>query len=761
MVEVEIDGIKVEVPEGSMLMDAATKAGKYVPHFCYHKKLSIAANCRMCLVEVEKAPKPLPACATPVSSGMIVRTKSEKAVAAQKSVMEFLLINHPLDCPICDQGGECQLQDIAVGYGGVSSRYKEEKRVVFHKDIGPLVSAQEMSRCIHCTRCVRFGQEVAGLMELGMANRGEHSEIMSFVGNSVDSELSGNMIDLCPVGALTSKPFRYNARTWEMARRKSIAAHDSLGSNVVVQVKNDTVMRVVPLENEEVNECWISDRDRFSYEGLNSEDRLTQPMIKKSGQWVTTDWQTALNAAAEGFKKARRENSDLNEIACLVSPNSTFEELALAKALMQGLGSSSIDAGLRHAADLNLTGATPWLGCTVADLENASAVVVIGSDVRNDQPLLTNRIRQAAKHGTAVVLVTTGLNDPYMPKAKVVKATASTMAGSLDSDLVKAALEAEGEKVVLIGQQVLMNPDANSILAKATALANATGAKLGFLGDGANWTGAFLAGAQASATGGKSAQSILSKAAPAVLVFGSEPELDSLSGSTAAATLNASGFVVVASAYVGKATEYADVLLPIAPATETSGTFVNIEGRAQSFKAAVRPLGDCRPGWKVLRVLGNLLEVEGFDSFNKSTDVTAKYLPKDLKAALNNSLSLDGVIASSGLTADAIELAAYAPIYHTDATVRRAPSLQRTKAAQAALIQASESTLAKLSAKDGDTVKVTDSKGGILEARIGKNNHVADSVLLVPVGREGTDGLKTRFGAASLEVISSASEVQA
>ncbi|MCE2985924.1 MAG: NADH-quinone oxidoreductase subunit NuoG, partial [Burkholderiales bacterium] len=286
MVEIEIDGAKVEVPQGSMVMHAANKADIYVPHFCYHKKLSIAANCRMCLVEVEKAPKPLPACATPVTPGMVVRTKSDKAIAAQKGVMEFLLINHPLDCPICDQGGECQLQDLAVGYGGSSSRYSEEKRVVFHKNVGPLISMEEMSRCIHCTRCVRFGQEIAGVMELGMLNRGEHSEITTFVGKTVDSELSGNMIDICPVGALTSKPFRYKARTWELARRKSVSPHDSLGTNLVVQVKKDEVMRIVPLENEAINECWISDKDRFSYEALNSEARLTRPMLKQGGQWL-------------------------------------------------------------------------------------------------------------------------------------------------------------------------------------------------------------------------------------------------------------------------------------------------------------------------------------------------------------------------------------------------------------------------------------------------------------------------------------------
>ncbi|MFM7342461.1 MAG: NADH-quinone oxidoreductase subunit NuoG, partial [Betaproteobacteria bacterium] len=329
MVEIQLDGQKVEVPEGSTVMHAAEKVGTFVPHFCYHKKLSIAANCRMCLVDVEKAPKPMPACATPVTQGMVVHTKSEKAIKAQKSVMEFLLINHPLDCPICDQGGECQLQDLAVGYGGSGSRYAEEKRVVLHKDVGPLISMEEMSRCIHCTRCVRFGQEMAGAMELGMSHRGEHSEIETFVGMSVDSELSGNMIDICPVGALTSKPFRYSARTWELSRRKSISPHDSTGSNLVVQVKQNQVMRVLPLENEEVNECWIADRDRFSYEALAGDERLTGPMIKQGGQWREVDWQTALEYVSNGFRQISRDHGPTS-LGALVSPHSTLEELYLA-----------------------------------------------------------------------------------------------------------------------------------------------------------------------------------------------------------------------------------------------------------------------------------------------------------------------------------------------------------------------------------------------------------------------------------------------
>ncbi|MFY8129673.1 MAG: NADH-quinone oxidoreductase subunit NuoG, partial [Burkholderiaceae bacterium] len=381
----EIDGAKVEVPQGSMVMHAANKADIYVPHFCYHKKLSIAANCRMCLVEVEKAPKPLPACATPVTPGMVVRTKSDKAIAAQKGVMEFLLINHPLDCPICDQGGECQLQDLAVGYGGSSSRYSEEKRVVFHKNVGPLISMEEMSRCIHCTRCVRFGQEIAGVMELGMLNRGEHSEITTFVGKTVDSELSGNMIDICPVGALTSKPFRYKARTWELARRKSVSPHDSLGTNLVVQVKKDEVMRIVPLENEAINECWISDKDRFSYEALNSEARLTRPMLKQGGQWLEADWQTALEYVANGLTQIKQAHGT-QTIAALATPHSTTEELYLLQKLMRGFGVEQVETRLRYSdfdQDKQRAG-IPWLGMKIAEVSALDRALIIGSFLRKD-----------------------------------------------------------------------------------------------------------------------------------------------------------------------------------------------------------------------------------------------------------------------------------------------------------------------------------------------------------------------------------------
>src|SRR5262245_12132683 len=395
ILNLEIDGKAVQVPPGSTVMDAANKLGIYVPHFCYHKKLTIAANCRMCLVQVEKAPKPLPACATPATEGMKVFTASPLAVQAQKSVMEFLLINHPLDCPICDQGGECQLQDLAVGYGPSASRYTEEKRVVFHKNLGPLVGAEEMTRCIQCTRCVRFGQEIAGVMELGMINRGEHAEIVSFVGRTVDSELSGNMIDICPVGALTSKPFRYAARTWELARRKSVSPHDALGSNLVVQAKGDQVLRVLPLENETVNECWISDKDRFSYEALGSPERLASPMILEAGEWKTVDWHTALTRVADGLRQSVVGDGGA-ALGTLVSPHSTLEEMALAAKLARGLGSDNIDFRLRQS-DFRGDGrgsGTPWLGMPIADVAALDRVLVISSFLRKDHPLLAQRLRQ-------------------------------------------------------------------------------------------------------------------------------------------------------------------------------------------------------------------------------------------------------------------------------------------------------------------------------------------------------------------------------
>ena len=710
MVEIQLDGQKVDVLEGSTIMHAAEKAGTYIPHFCYHKKLSIAANCRMCLVDVEKAPKPMPACATPVTQGMIVHTKNEKAIKAQKGVMEFLLINHPLDCPICDQGGECQLQDLAVGYGGSGSRYEEEKRVVFHKDVGPLVSMEEMSRCIHCTRCVRFGQEVAGVMELGMSHRGEHAEIETFVGMSVDSELSGNMIDICPVGALTSKPFRYSARTWELSRRKSISPHDSTGANLIVQVKNNKVMRVVPLENEDVNECWIADRDRFSYEALNSDERLLSPMLKQGGEWKTVDWQTALEYVANGLKQIKADHGP-NSIGTIASPHSTLEELYLAGALMRGLGSDNIDYRLRNA-DFTPSSSVRWLGTSIASLSQLQRVLVVGSNLRKDHPLFAQRIRQSARKGCAVnainsvaematpdawamplastVLVASGgwaqaLADVAMAISleKGVSAPAAGHASDSAKAIARSLLGGE-RKAILLGNAAAHHGHASSLLALANWIGTQTGASVGYLTEAANTVGAQLVHALPGENGLNAGQ-MLEGQLKAVLLLNNEPAFDSAAGTKAAASLNAAQMVVTLSPFKSNMA-FSDVLLPIAPFTETPGTFVNAEGRVQSFHAVVKPLGETRPAWKVLRVLANLLNLPGF-GFESSLDVL-----KQVPGIESGQVSSDrlGNAAHGGIVLSSADspTPVVASIYQLDSLVRRATSLQLT--ADARVIVAAE-----------------------------------------------------------------------
>lgn len=702
MVEIELDGKKVEVAPGSMVMHAAEKAGTYIPHFCYHKKLSIAANCRMCLVDVEKAPKPLPACATPVTQGMIVRTKSEKAIKAQQSVMEFLLINHPLDCPICDQGGECQLQDLAVGYGGTGSRYEEEKRVVPHKDVGPLISMEEMSRCIHCTRCVRFGQEIAGVMELGMVNRGEHSEITTVAGDTVDSELSGNMIDLCPVGALTSKPFRYSARTWELSRRKSVSPHDSTGANLIVQVKNHKVMRVVPFENEAVNECWIADRDRFSYEALNGEDRLTQPMIKQGGEWKAVDWQTALEYVANGLKQIKDQHG-AQSIGALVSPHSTLEELFLTGQLLRGIGSDNIDWRLRHA-QFNAAEGVRWLGTSIAALSDLQAALVVGSNLRKDHPLFAQRIRQATKKGCQVFALNAKVYDWAMPvtasvvaaqdwaqaladvaaavaQAKGVQAPVAGQA-NVEADAIAQALIAGERKVILLGNAAAHHAHAAELLALANWIGEQTGATVGYLTEAANTVGAQWVKAQPQANGLHAAQ-MIAGGLKATILLNNEPALDSAAGQQALQGLNKSEMVVTLSPFKTNL-DISDVLLPIAPFTETSGSFVNAEGRVQSFHAVVKPLGETRPAWKVLRVLANLLGVQGVD-YESSQDVLRTAIGADttqVPAQVLSNATKTVIQVPAGPVAEPV----VASIYQLDSIVRRAPSLQLTADARQAQV---------------------------------------------------------------------------
>jgi NADH-quinone oxidoreductase subunit G len=767
MVEIEIDGKKVEVAPGTMLLEAANKIGTYIPHFCYHKKLSIAANCRMCLVEVEKAPKPLPACATPVSAGMVVRSNSDKAVQAQKSVMEFLLINHPLDCPICDQGGECQLQDLAVGYGSGKSRYEEEKRVVVPKEAGPLVSMEEMARCIQCTRCVRFGQEVAGVMELGMVGRGEHSEITTFVGKSIDSEVSGNMIDLCPVGALTSKPFRFSARPWELSRRKSVSPHDSLGSNLIVQVKNGKVMRVLPLENEAINECWLSDKDRFSYEALDNADRLTVPMIKQGGQWAETDWQTALEYVAHGLRNIKHEHG-ADAIAAAATGHSTVEELHLLQKAMRGLGTNNVDFRLRQG-DFALDGTvTPWLGMPIAALSNVASAFVIGSNLRKDHPLVATRIRNAVKNGAALAVLGGTDDDLLIPTAaKIVAAPSDWLAALSDvvaavaaakeidapagfnnitaTDNAKAIAKtfaAEGG-VVLLGNAVAHHPQGAAIHAAAQWLAETTGAKFGYLVEAANTVGGYLVNATSN-------QDLFATPKKAYILLNAEPELDAANPQQARAALDGAEMVVAMSAFK-HGFDYADVLLPIAPFSETPGTFVNCEGRAQSFNATCKPLGDTRPAWKVLRVLGNLLGVEGFD-YDTSEGVRDEALGRgvtDLSGKLNN-IGKGVLQAAAYGNAGALERVTNVPIYFTDAIARRAEPLQRTADANMALVSLPRVLAAELNVVTGDRVRVTQGTGSAtLVASV--DVRLPANAVRVAAGHPETSMLGAMFGPISVQ----------
>jgi len=757
MINIEIDGKKIQTENGSTVIEAAHQAGITIPHFCYHKKLSIAANCRMCLVQVEKAPKPLPACATPVTEGMKVFTHSELAVKAQKGVMEFLLINHPLDCPICDQGGECTLQDLSVGYGGGHSRYHEEKRMVLGKDIGPLVSAEEMSRCINCTRCVRFGQEIAGQMELGQAFRGEHAEIMSFVSGAVESELSGNMIDLCPVGALTSKPFRYKARGWELSRRRSVSAHDSLGSNLAVQTKNNQVLRVLPIENEDINECWLSDKDRFAYTGLNSDERLTKPMIKQDGKWMEVEWPIALDYAANGLRQISR-GAGAEQVGALATANSTLEELYLLQKLMRGLGSNNVDFRLRQSdfsADGKMQGA-PWLGMSIADIGKADRLLIVGSFLRKDHPLLAARIRRAAKNGAQVNLIHSTDDDPLMPVANKMIVAPNALAQALtqvaqglaakQSDGIAGSLAGGERVVILLGNFAQQHPQAAQLQTLAQQIATACNGKFGFIGEAANSVGGYLAQATPGVKGMNAAQ-MLAQPRKAYVLLNVEAELDCADPQQALAALGGADTVIVLSAYKHKALEYADVLLPIAPFTETSGTFVSSEGRVQTFKGAVKPLGEARPAWKVFRVLGNLLELNSFD-YETSEAVRDAALGGIDSTTLGN--AVDGVEVVSQSPATGLQRVADVPIYATDAVVRRAPPLQATADAATPKAWMNPAEMNKLGIEPGAGVKVSQGSGSVT-LQAAADDKLPLGVVRVAAGHAATAALGAMFGTVTVE----------
>ncbi|MDE3011540.1 MAG: NADH-quinone oxidoreductase subunit G [Pseudomonadota bacterium] len=756
MLNIEIDGKATQVEPGRTIMDAARKLNVAIPHFCYHSKLSIAANCRMCLVQVEKAPKPLPACATPVTEGMKVQTHSDFAVTAQKGVMEFLLINHPLDCPICDQGGECQLQDLAVGYGAGASRFAEDKRVVSNKDLGPLIST-DMTRCIHCTRCVRFGEEIAGVMELGMGGRGEHSEIMAFMGRTVDSEVSGNAIDLCPVGALTSKPFRYSARSWELRRTRSVSPHDGLGTNLVLQSKDNEVLRALPATNEDINECWASDKDRFGYEGLVAADRARQPQIRRNGQWQTVGWQEALQFAAQGLRNALADGGP-DAIAALASPHQSIEELFALQALVRALGSGNVDHRLRQT-DFRLDGVAqgaPWLGMPIRELSTLNAALVVGSTLRQDHPLIAVRLRQAVRKGARLHLVNVADDDLAMRRgaslfdrpaalperlAEVLVALAqlrgvtpaavfglADVTAGADAQAIAASLARGPQAAVLLGNLAQHHPDYARLHLLAQEIARLARARFGVLGEAADSVGAWLAGAvpfqgpfAAAARHGANAGELLSRAHKATLLLGCEPDLDAADGAAARAALAQSGCVIALTAFEGRVRDYAHVILPIAPFSETAGSFVSTEGRLQSFTPAVKPLAEARPAWKVLRVLGNLLELPGFD-WEDIAAVRAALSPRlaeQAREAVFNIIEADEADALFGkrnatpAAAGAFERLGEFPIYRADPLVRRAPSLQARSENRAVHASVHPAVLASLGVAEGTSVRVNATAGSI------------------------------------------------
>lgn len=712
IVNIEVDGKPVAAKKGQMLIEATDAIGAYIPRFCYHEKLSVAANCRMCLVEVEKAPKPMPACATPVGEGMKVFTKSPKAIAAQKATMEFLLINHPLDCPICDQGGECELQDLALGYGRDVSRYNERKRVVKDKDLGPLVST-DMTRCIHCTRCVRFSEEIEGLQELGTIGRAEDMKISMYIEKSVDHELSANIIDLCPVGALNNKPYRYSARAWEMTQLPTVSPHDCVGSNMYAHVLRGTVKRIVPRENEAINETWIADRDRFSYEGIYSSERLLKPRIRDDGGWRDISWEDALQVLAE-----RLEAADPGNAGMLVSPGSTLEEMHLLTRLAEHLGVDNIDHRItrRDFTTQDQDPAVPLLGVSIADIESRDCILVAGSNLRNEVPMIAHRVRKAAlagakvsfanrdrydyhfaidqyDHGDGLVAQLAGIAVAAIGASDVAENIAELCEGVTPNEQqsgIAASLKAAENPLLLLGLVAYRHAAYSAVMALANAIAKATGARLGHLSEGGNSTGAHIVGVlphrgpggNKKSKHGKHAAEILNEALGVTLLFGCEPGTDICNDADAVAKLASQTFVAAFTPFTSDAfEEAADLLLPIGTFAETAGTFVNCEGRWQSFSGIATPVGEARPGWKVLRVLGNLLSAKDFD-YQTSNDVLQEIDTVELNAQGDEYDSRAAIAAVNG--ADAAGKQKDIPIYSVDGLVRRSTALQLTPEARRA-----------------------------------------------------------------------------
>ncbi|HWF98691.1 MAG TPA: NADH-quinone oxidoreductase subunit NuoG [Steroidobacteraceae bacterium] len=719
-VNVEINGKPVKARKGEMIIRVTDANGAYVPRFCYHDKLSVAANCRMCLVEVVKAPKPMPACATPVAEGMKIFTDSPRAIGAQRATMEFLLINHPLDCPICDQGGECELQDLSLGFGRDYSRFTERKRSVADEDLGPLI-ATEMTRCIHCTRCIRFTEEIAGIQELGMLGRGEQMKVRRYIESTVNHELSGNVIDLCPVGALVDKSYRFRARAWEMASVPLVSPHDGTGTNLFGHVLRGRLVRVVPRENEAINEIWIADRDRYSYEGVYSEDRLRRPMIRQGGapaaEWIETDWETALAKAAEGLRGRGAQ------LGVLANPSATLEELYLAGRIARGLGSGNIDSRLRQRdfRDQSADPLHPSLGLRIADIDSLQGLLLVGANLRREAPVLAHRVRKAALRGAKVALLNPAVFDYYFPVAAylesapaaqvtdlaaVLRAAADAAGAAVPEHLSAAVRTAEvgdrhraaaaalasgdtgARRAIWLGALALRHPRFADLRALAAALAQVTGASLGVLAEGANAAGAHLAGAVSHReAGGKPVGSAGLTAADMLarplgsylLVGGIEPWIDA-PASDAERVLAAAELVVAITPFASETLRrVAHVILPAGTFAETSGTYVNLEGIWQTQTGAAAPVGESRPGWKILRVLGNLLGLSGFE-YRSSEEVRAELatlIPAPAAGTAPVYAGRHAVGREAG--AQAAQVVVDIPMYQIDALVRRAPSLQRTR----------------------------------------------------------------------------------
>jgi NADH-quinone oxidoreductase subunit G len=783
-VNIEIDGHPYQARKGAMIIEITDANGITVPRFCYHKKLSIAANCRMCMVEVEKAPKPLPACATPVAEGMKIFTQSKLARDTQKAIMEFLLINHPLDCPICDQGGECELQDLAMGYGGDVARFAEKKRVVPDKYIGPLI-ATDMTRCIHCTRCIRMLREVAGKMELGATGRGERMEIGTYIETSLESELSGNVIDVCPVGALTSRPFRFKARAWELQQHAAVAPHDSIGSNLFVHTRRGKVMRVVPREFEEVNEVWLSDRDRFSYEGLYHEDRVTAPMVKINGEWQTVDWETALEATVNGMRSLMHQHGS-DQVGVLVSPTATLEEMSLLQAVARGIGITNIDHRLRQAdfTDQAEAPLCPSLGVSLEALERVDAALLVGANPRKDQPIAGHRLRKAAMAGARVMFVNPVDFEflfavharAIVPPSRMAETLAgiaaalpnATASGAVKSAIAAAspdatqqsmakALQAADNAVVLLGNIAVTHPQYSLIRALAEIIATASGATLGMLPEAANSVGGWLAGVlphrgpagTALATPGMNAREMIEQPREGYLLFGVEPAHDCANPAAASKAVADAEFVVSIAPYASAALrDSADILLPIGPFTETSGTFVNAEGRWQGFAGVASPVGDSRPGWKVLRVLGNQFGLDGFEQTG------SEQVRDALRAALGEIVPDNrqpaGPVAAA-TPGSGLERVGDVAIHAIDPLVRRAAALQRTPDAIAAGKVRMNAALAKAAGVSGaDRVKISQGDAGaVLELQIDAG--VPDGCVRIQSGTTAAAALGAAFGPVSIE----------